>query len=194
MQNLLDTYGYIAVFALIFIEAGGIPLPGEIMLITAAAYAGTGNLRIDFVIEAAALGAVLGFGVSYTIGRLGGRAVLERYGPRFHLHMSTLDRADRLFHRYGDLTVFFGRFVAILRAWAAFLAGINRMPIAKFIALNVAGGVTWAVVYGILAFEFGKPIVEIVVRYISVAIVLAVVVAVLYIVFVRRRRGAEAAE
>jgi membrane protein DedA with SNARE-associated domain len=192
VEHLLGTYGYIAVFALIFVEACGIPLPGEIMLVTAAAYAGTGHMQIQYVILAAAVAAVSGFTVSYTIGRTGGRSIIDRYGPKVHLERETMDRAERLFQRYGDITVFVGRFAAVLRAWAAFLAGINNMPIAKFMLYNIAGGVTWSVLYGVLAFEFGKPLIELIIRYVSFAIIIAVVVAIGYAMYRWKFRARQA--
>jgi membrane protein DedA with SNARE-associated domain len=180
MEHLLDTYGYIVVFGFIFIEACGVPLPGEIMLITAAAYAGTGHMQIQFVIGAAILGAILGFVVSYAIGRTGGRAVIDRYGRYIRLDMDHLDATNARFRRFGDAAVFIGRFVAGLRAWAAFFAGLNRMPVPKFMLFNVAGGVVWALLYGFLAFKFGKPVIELIVRYISFALLAAVLIAIGY--------------
>lgn len=188
MEHLLDTYGYVAVFGLVFAEACGIPLPGEIMLITAAAYAGTGHLLIPQVIEAAAAGAVGGFTVSYVVGRTGGRALLKRYGPYVRVDDVALERAERLFRRYGDVTVLVGRFVAILRAWAALLAGLNAMPVAKFMFFNILGGVLWATAYGMLAFEFGKPLIDIVVRYLSLTLLVGVIAVAAYF-FVRWRRA-----
>src|SRR5579872_5320327 len=126
LQNLLDTWGYLAVFLFVAIESSGIPFPGETMLITAAAYAGAGHLRIEFVIASAIGGAVIGDNLGYLAGRTGGRAFVERHGRLIHLDADKLNRAQEFYARRGDLTVFFGRFVAILRAWAAFLAGVNK--------------------------------------------------------------------
>lgn len=192
MQHLLDTYGYIAVFGFIFIEACGIPLPGEIMLITAAAYAGTGHMQIQYVIGAAILGAVLGFVVSYTIGRTGGRAVIGKYGRYVRLDIDELEATNARFRRFGDAAVFIGRFIAGLRAWAAFLAGINEMPVPTFMLFNIAGAVVWATLYGFLAFQFGKPLIELVVRYVSIALLIVVVLTVLYGIYRWRTRRAPA--
>jgi membrane protein DedA with SNARE-associated domain len=192
VEHLLDTYGYLAVFAFIFIESCGIPVPGEIMLITAAAYAGTGHMQIPLVIAAAIAGGFFGFIVSYTVGRKGGRAIVDRYGPRIHLEPATMERAEALFARYGDLTVFIGRFVAVLRAWAAFLAGLNRMPFFKFLLYNLGGAVVWATLYGVLAFEFGKPLIDLVVHYVSIAGLILVVVVAAYLIYRWRFRSARA--
>lgn len=123
---LLDTWGYLAVFAFVAVESSGIPFPGETMLVTAAIYAGSGHLSIAGVITAAAIGAIIGDNLGYAAGRFGGRTLVERYGKYVRLRPEHLERAERFFEKYGDRTVFFGRFIAVLRAWAAFLAGTNR--------------------------------------------------------------------
>ncbi|HEX8917818.1 MAG TPA: DedA family protein [Chloroflexota bacterium] len=179
LQQILGTWGYVAVFIFVAIESTGIPFPGETMLITAAAYAGTGHLQIPFVIGAAAMGAVMGDNLGYLIGRTGGRSIVERYGHHVRLDADKLEVAENFFSRHGDKTVFFGRFVAVLRAWAAFLAGLNRMHWMKFYAFNAAGGIVWSLFFGILAFYLGKnlPLLEKIVRAIGIGgVALAVVV------------------
>jgi membrane protein DedA with SNARE-associated domain len=128
LQQFLTTYGYLAVALGVMVERMGIPVPGETMLLLAAAYAGAGHLDVRGVIVAAALGAIVGDSIGYEIGRLGGRALLSRYGHRLHLKTRHLARAEAFFARHGDKTVFFGRFTAFLRTFSAFLAGVNRMP------------------------------------------------------------------
>ncbi|MGH2443462.1 MAG: DedA family protein [Chloroflexota bacterium] len=193
INNVLSTWGYLAVFVFVAIESTGIPFPGETMLITAAAYAGAGHLDIPYVIIAAAAGAIIGDNLGYLAGRTGGRELVLRFGKYIHLDQSKLDVAERFFAKHGDKTVFFGRFIAILRAWAAFLAGLNRMHWAKFLVFNGAGGIAWATIYGILAFELGKNLslldrVLKVVGYGGVALV--IVIAVVAFVLYKRRQGA----
>lgn len=201
LNAILSTWGYLAVFAFVAIESTGIPFPGETMLITAGAYAGAGHLQIQYVIAAAAIGAIVGDNLGYLAGRTGGRELVLHYGRYVHLDASKLDATQRFFDRHGDKTVFFGRFVAILRAWSAFLAGLNRMPWPKFLVFNGAGGITWATLYGILAFYLGKnlPLLHRVTQGIGIVGIAAVVVAAVVIFFLRRRgqrtaRRMEAAE
>jgi membrane protein DedA with SNARE-associated domain len=195
MQHLLETWGYLAVFLLVGVEAMGIPLPGETILIAAGAYAGAGHLNIALVIAAAALGGILGNNAGYLIGRTGGRTIAQRYGRYVGLNDQRLDAAERFFERHGDKTVFLGRFVAVLRTWAAFLAGLSRMPWPKFLAFNAAGGILWALLFGVLAFELGRnlPLLHRVVDALGLAgIGLAVIVgAVLFVVY-RRAKALEA--
>jgi membrane protein DedA with SNARE-associated domain len=180
LQNLLDTWGYLAVTVFVAIESSGIPFPGETMLIVAGVYAGAGHLSIQLVIVAAAIGAILGDNAGYLLGRTGGRALVVKYGHYVRIDQKKLDTAEEFFRRHGDKTVFFGRFVAVLRAWAAFLAGVNHMPWPRFLVFNAAGGIVWATVYGTLAYMLGKnlPLLEKVVRAIGIGGVVAAVLVI----------------
>src|SRR5262245_56577870 len=162
LQQLLTTYGYLAVALGVMVESMGVPIPGETMLLLAAAYAGAGGLDVRGVSVAAALGAIVGDSIGYEIGRLGGRALLERYGHLLHINQRHLARAEAFFVRYGDKTVFFGRFTAFLRTFSAFLAGVNRMPYRRFLLYNAAGGILWAITFGLLGAAFGSqlPLIE----------------------------------
>jgi membrane protein DedA with SNARE-associated domain len=170
LQNLLDTWGYLAVLVGVAIESSGIPFPGETILILAGVYAGSGHLSIQLVIAAAAVGAILGDNAGYWVGRTGGRALVVRYGKYVRIDEEKLETAHRFFQRHGDKTVFFGRFVAVLRTWAAFLAGVNHMPWPKFLVFNAAGGILWATLYGVLAYMLGKnlPLLDKVVKGIGI--------------------------
>jgi membrane protein DedA with SNARE-associated domain len=195
LQHLLGTWGYPIVALFVGIESSGIPFPGETMLITAAVYAGSGHLSIGWVIVAGATGAILGDNMGYIAGRFGGRALVERYGRYVRLRPENLDQAERFFEKHGDKTVFFGRFVAVLRAWAAFLAGTNLMPWPRFLVFNAAGGIVWATVYGMLGYVLGNnlPLLHRIVGIIGVGgVVAAVLVAIAALVIWRRRRASTA--
>ncbi|GAC1472366.1 MAG: hypothetical protein PVSMB7_24930 [Chloroflexota bacterium] len=193
LTDLLNTWGYLAVFIFVAIESSGIPFPGETMLVTAAVYAGSGHLSIISVIAAAAAGAIIGDNLGYTAGRYGGRALVTKYGRFVRLKSEHLDRAETFFERYGDRTVFFGRFVAVLRAWAAFLAGTNRMRWPKFLLFNAAGGIIWAALFGVLGYTLGNnlPLLHKVEKIIGVGgiVVAAVVIVVLFVVWKHRQAG-----
>jgi membrane protein DedA with SNARE-associated domain len=152
-ENLLSSFGYLAVFALVGGESLGIPLPGETMLITAGIYAGaTHNLSIVAVIGAAIAGAIIGDNIGYLIGYKGGLPFLRRYGKLVRLDERRLRLARYLFSRYGGRVVFFGRFISILRTYAAFFAGTSHMRWRRFFLFNAAGGITWSVAYGLAAY------------------------------------------
>lgn len=157
LQNALSAAGYPAVFAFVMIESSGIPFPGETMLLLASFFAATNHtLQIPFVIASAALGAIIGDNLGYLVGHTGGRALLQRYGKYVFLKPEHLEQAERFFAKHGNKTVFFGRFIAVLRAWAAFLAGVNHMHWRTFLIYNAAGGIIWAIIYGTLGFVAGR--------------------------------------
>jgi membrane protein DedA with SNARE-associated domain len=147
---------YLVVGLVIGVESMGVPLPGETTLIAAALLASQGHLRIEFVIAAAAAGAIVGDSIGYFIGRKAGRGLFERLGRRFH-HFSEdrLVRAEKYFHKYGVWTVFFGRFVALLRIFAGPMAGMLRMHYPRFLAANAAGGIAWSTTIGLVAYNIG---------------------------------------
>ena len=159
LMHLLTNYGYLAVFLFVGIESIGIPFPGETMLVTAGIYAGTTHhLSIVGVIVAAAAGAIIGDNIGYVIGRAGGYRLLRRYGKYIRLEEPKLKLGQYLFRKHGSKVVFFGRFVSILRTFAAFLAGVNVMPWPRFLTFNAAGGILWATIYGTAAYLLGTRI------------------------------------
>ena len=162
IDSFIAQYGYWAVFAVVGLESAGLPLPGEITLVTAAVVAGTAySLDIMWVVAAAAAGAVLGDNLGYWIGREFGFRLLLKHGGRVGIRERQLKLGQYLFLQHGGKVVFFGRMVAVLRVLAALLAGINRMPWPHFLVCNVFGGVLWAAIYGGGAYMLGQQITRI---------------------------------
>lgn len=162
ITTLLATYGYLAVLTVVAIESMGVPVPGEMTLILASIYAGTTHhLHIALVILAAGGGAVLGDNLGFLIGREGGYRLLHRYGKYVRLDENKLGLSQQLFDTHGGKMVFFGRFLPVLRIWAAFLAGAHRMPWRRFLAFNAAGGITWATLMGLAGYTFGSTVLKI---------------------------------
>jgi len=187
LLDLLATYGYVAVFFFIAIESTGIPFPGETMLITAAIYAGhTHRLNIILVISFAAAGAIIGDNLGYAVGHWGGYRLLRRYGRFIRLHEKRLKLGQYLFLQHGGKVVFFGRFISILRTYAAFLAGTNRMPWWRFFVFNAAGGIVWATVFGTSAYVLGTQIHNLSQTASIVGGILAAIAIVVFFVFLRR--------
>src|SRR5438034_670017 len=119
----IAAFGYTAVFLGVAIESSGIPFPGETILVLAAAYAATsGGLELPLIIAAAAAGAILGDNCGYWLGREGGYRLIMRYGKYVRLDEHKLRIGQYFFWKHGPKVVFIGRFVAVLRCWAAFLA------------------------------------------------------------------------
>ena len=156
LQSLVAQHGYWVVFVVVMLESAGIPLPGETVLILASGYAGaTGQLGLFLVIACAAAGAITGDNIGFWVGRTWGTKFLLHYGKIIHLPESRLKLGQYLFEKHGAKIVFFGRFVAFLRVFAALLAGANKYQWPQFLFFNAAGGITWALVFGIGAFFFG---------------------------------------
>jgi len=178
--RLVESYGYAVVFLFVAIESLGIPLPGETVLVTAGALAALGHLSIWWVIATAAIGGIVGDAAGYWIGRLGGLALLKRYGSVIHFDDKKLARIHTFFERHGPKTVFLGRFIALLRTWAALLAGTAEMRYGVFTFYNVLGGITWAALFGTLGYLFGQslPLLE---RYIGQASLAAVLLVALVV-------------
>ena len=142
---------------IVALESMGIPAPGETALVSAAIFAAaTHRLDIGMVIAAAATGAILGDNIGYLLGRRFGYPLLTRYGRFTRIDAGRIRLGRFLFDRHGGKVVFWGRFVALLRALAALLAGINRMDWRRFLFFNATGGIVWAGVFGLGAYYFGE--------------------------------------
>jgi membrane protein DedA with SNARE-associated domain len=183
---------YLIVGAIIGVESLGIPLPGEVVLVSAALFAAGGQASIWWVAIAGSLGAIVGDSIGYAIGRRGGRDFLERLGRRFpkHLGPRQLARAERTFHRWGVMAIFFGRFVALLRVLAGPISGALRIPYPKFLAANVAGGIIWAAGTAFAVFALGKVAEQWLSRFPWAALAAAVLAGGVTTLVLRRRAAA----
>jgi membrane protein DedA with SNARE-associated domain len=195
MRDLLVTYGYWALFAVITLESMGVPLPGESALLAAALYAGeTHRFSLAAVILAAAAGAILGDNLGYWIGRELGFRLLLRFGHLVGLDERRLRLGQYLFLRHGGKIVFAGRFFALLRTFAALLAGVNRMGWGRFLLCNAGGGILWATLYAAGGFYAGETMRQVSAPVRWTGIVAAILVAVACAVFFRRNAATLEAE
>ena len=186
-EGLIQQYGYGVVGLVICLEAMGLPLPGESLLIATAIYAATThNLAIEWIVIAAAIGAIMGDNFGYLIGHKLGRPALEKYGPKIYLTVERQRLGQYLFMKYGGLVVFFARFVAFMRTFAALLAGANRMRWGRFLFWNALGGIAWTHLYGIAAYMLGTQAHKLA-GPVGLAIgIVAVIAAVCVIVFLKK--------
>jgi membrane protein DedA with SNARE-associated domain len=193
VTNSVVHYGLALLFLLVAVESAGVPLPGETSLIVASVAAREGHFSIVAVIAVAATAAIVGDNVGYTLGRYGGRRLLARWGPTKRYAERTLPPAERFFQRHGGKTVFFGRFIAVLRVAAAWVAGISHMPWWRFFLYNASGGIVWATSVGLLAYYAGKAAAEAIARYGLYAVVVLIVLGAIGFVAHRwwRHRAAE---
>jgi membrane protein DedA with SNARE-associated domain len=181
VTDLILEHGLFLLFVVVALESAGVPLPGETALIAAAILATPEqhHYSIVTVIAVAAVAAIIGDNIGYWIGRSGGRKLLERWGPIRRYAERTLPPGERFFAKHGGKTVFIGRFVAVLRVTAAWLAGITHMPWWRFFLWNAAGGIVWATAFGLLAYFFGKAAADAFSRYGFFGAVIAIALAVL---------------
>jgi membrane protein DedA with SNARE-associated domain len=161
ITHLVTTFGYVIVAMLILLECAGFPLPGETALLVAAGFAGAGKLSIAAVIIIAASAAIFGDAGGYWLGRLLGRGFVERWGKYVGLNEKKMKFLEGFFIKHGPPTVFFGRFISILRTYSALFAGISKMPYITFTIFNALGGMLWATVFGIIGYVFGQNLDEV---------------------------------
>jgi membrane protein DedA with SNARE-associated domain len=189
VTHQLIQHGLVLLFLAVAIESAGAPVPGETALIAAAVLASEGHYSIFSVIVIAAAAAIIGDNIGYWLGRVGGRKLLFRWSiTRGHFE-KVLPPAERFFRKHGGKTVFFGRFIALLRVTAAWLAGITHMHWWQFLLWNAAGGVVWAAGVSILAYYAGQPVADAVDRYGLYAVVVLIVVGVIGLLIMRRVRS-----
>jgi membrane protein DedA with SNARE-associated domain len=190
LPHLIHAYGAWVVAVTIMLECVGLPLPGETALISAAIYAGTTHrIGIVSVLLAAAIAASVGGALGYWIGRAAGYPLALRYGGYIGLTESRLKLGQYMFLKHGGKIVFFSRFIAILRALSALLAGINRMDWGRFMLYNVAGAIIWAGAFGGGAYALGHEIKHVAGPVGISALVLVVILIIAGAIFVRRHHA-----
>jgi membrane protein DedA with SNARE-associated domain len=140
----------------ILIQSAGVPFPGELLLLAAAAWATARHAPLGFVVVAAVIGAVAGSDGGYLLGHRGRRPFLERFGALFRVRAEHLARAELVFARHGDLGVLITHFVVGLRTWGSMLAGMAGMPFWRFQVLSAAGGLVWIAVVVTLGYLVGE--------------------------------------
>ena len=158
LAAVLNSYGYLAVGGVLFLEDFGIPVPGETILIAAAVYAGAGSLNIGVVVGIAMLAAVAGDNVGFALGHLGGRRLVERFGRYVLLTPARLETAERFFTHHGGKIIVVARFVEGLRQANGILAGLTGVPWRRFLGFNTLGAVLWVGVWGSLGYLAGTNI------------------------------------
>ncbi|MFI9319149.1 DedA family protein [Kitasatospora aureofaciens] len=192
IESVPPTAVYALIGLIIGLESLGIPLPGEVALVTATLMAVKGVVSPWGIAACAIAGAIIGDSIGYSIGRKGGKPLFEKLGRKFPKHFgpSHLATAERSFQKWGMWAVFFGRFIALLRIFAGPLAGALKMPYWKFLIANVLGGVIWAGGTTLLVFKVGKAIEPWLSRFSLVALAAAVVVGATS-AWVMKRRAAK---
>ena len=184
---------YLLVGLVIGLESMGIPLPGEVILVSAALLASRHELAVSpvGVALAASAGAIVGDSTGYLAGRRWGARMFDVLGRRFPKHAGPdrLAYTEHVFARYGVWAVFIGRFVALLRMFAGPVAGALRMPYPLFLAANALGGVVWACGTTAAVYTLGTVAERWLARSSWIALIVAIVVGIAISTVLRRRMG-----
>jgi membrane protein DedA with SNARE-associated domain len=198
LQTIPPTVVYLVVSGIIGLESLGIPLPGEIALVSAALLASRHTLDIDPVAvgASATIGAIIGDTIGYSVGHRYGMSLFERLGKRFPNHFGAghVALAKQLFHRWGGWAVFFGRFIALLRILAGPLAGALKMRYPRFLAANASGALCWAGGTTAVVYYLGLAAERWLSRFSWVALVVAVLAGVGLTLLLRERTAHRIAE
>jgi membrane protein DedA with SNARE-associated domain len=142
-------------FVLLTLESFGLPVPGETALIACSVLASQGALSIGWAVAIGVLASIVGDNLGYWAARNGGRPLLERHRLTRQYAEKYLPRGERFFAKHGGKAVFFGRFVAVLRVTAAWIAGLSHMHWWRFLAWNAVGGLVWATLVSVISYYLG---------------------------------------
>ncbi|HEV2241678.1 MAG TPA: DedA family protein [Streptosporangiaceae bacterium] len=156
MESFLTHAGYAALIVFGFIEACSIPISSEITFGFAGVLAYQGHLNLVLVIIIGSLAELAGSYVSYTVGRLGGRPLVERLGKYVLVTRKDIDRAERFLAGRGGWAVVVGRALPVIRAFISIIAGLVEVPALKFGVLSLIGTVAWAIALSVTGYEVGS--------------------------------------
>jgi membrane protein DedA with SNARE-associated domain len=156
VTQTIDAVGYVGIFFLMLVESCGIPMPSEVIMPFSGFLVADGKLTFWIVVIVGTIGNVVGSWLAYWIGYRGGRPLIAKYGKYILISKHDLDMADRWFARFGDLTVFFGRLLPVVRTYISFPAGIAKMNIKKFTAYTFLGALPWSILFGWLGVKMGS--------------------------------------
>ena len=158
-------WALLIMFVLLTLESFGLPVPGETALIACSILASQGALSIAWVVVVGVVAAIVGDNLGYWVAREGGRPLLERNRFTRQYAEKYIPRGERFFARHGGKAVFFGRFVAVLRVTAAWVAGLSHMHWWRFFAWNAAGGIVWATLVSLVSYYLGTAAADALSRY-----------------------------
>jgi membrane protein DedA with SNARE-associated domain len=190
VQHFLSSWGYLALVVLTFAEAACVPIPSEVTLGYAGFLASTGKLQIAAVILLASLGEFAGSFVGWSIGRFGGRPLVDKLGRYVLLTHADLDRAERWFRRRGEPAVFFGRILPVVRTFISIPAGVAEMGLLRFGIATLAGSAIWCTAIALTGYELGGQWTKMTKGFSAAGYVLVAVVVVGLAAFVLHRLSA----
>lgn len=193
LQSIPPISVYLIVAGVIMIESLGIPIPGEITLVSAAILSSRHELNVSpgWIAVGGSAGAIIGDSIGFAIGHRYGERLFTWLGGKFPSHFGPrhVTFAERVFKKHGVWAVFFGRFIALLRIFAGPLAGSLRMPYLRFLGANAAGGIIWATGTAYLIYYVGKGAEKWLSRFSYIGLIAAVVIGLAVSLIVKRKTG-----
>ena len=188
-EAILDALGYLAAGLGSLIEGAGIAFPGQVILLTAAAWAAARHGSLGLVILIGFAGATAGADIGYYLGYRGGRPLVERFGSLFRVRPEHIARSELFFARHGDKAILVSRFLIGLRTWGSMLAGMAHMPFWRFQLFNAIGALGWAAVIASAGYLFGAnlPLITAVLRGIGIGGLALIVLGAITLAVIRER-------
>lgn len=173
MEHLISTWGYGALVLLMLAESACVPIPSEVIMPFAGALAAAGRMELAAVILLGVLGEAMGAFLSWGVGWVGGRPLVQRFGRYVLVSTSDLDKAEAWLHKHGTLGILIGRVLPTVRTFISLPAGIARMPAARFGVPTVLGSLVWDAALAGVGYALGSRWHEIVHGFQSATYVLA---------------------
>lgn len=161
ISNTLGAWTYLLVGVFAFAETGafvGLVVPGETVMLLGGAVAGQGAIDIYLLIAIAWFSAWAGDTTSFFLGRRLGREFVMRNGPRFGISHERFEKVEDYFSRHGGKTIFIGRFISLVRAFAPFIAGSSGMRYRAFVPYSILGTGLWASAHILIGYFFSRSI------------------------------------
>lgn len=193
LQSIPPVAVYVIVAVVIMIESLGIPIPGEITLVSAALLSSNGELAVSplWIAISGSAGAIIGDSIGFAIGHRFGKPLFDWLGRKFPKHFGPkhVAFAERIFTKYGVWAVFFGRFIALLRIFAGPLAGSLRMPYHKFLAANACGGIVWAAGTTYVLYYLGVAAEKWLSRFSWIGLIVAVLAGIAISLVIKKKTG-----
>lgn len=195
--HIIEQFGYLGVFFLILLENVFPPIPSEVILLFSGFFSTYTNLSVLYMIVASTLGSFLGAIILYYIGKIFNKERLKkivngRFGKILFLKEKDIDKADEWFDNKGNKSVFFCRFVPIVRSLISIPAGMSEMPMGKFIIYTICGSMIWNTVLICLGYRLGRNweyVLTILDKYqMLVIVILVIIFGYVIIKFYRKKR------
>ncbi len=190
ITTFIGSVGYLGIVLLMVAESANIPIPSEAIMPFAGFLVADGKLNLLLVVLAGTAGNWIGSSISYWIGATGGRALVDKYGKYVRLNHHHLDLSEKWFRKYGDVSVFVGRLLPIVRTFISLPAGIARMNYAKFSLYTILGALPFCYLLAYAGFRLGSnwEVIRGYFHYLDGLVVAAIVLAIIYWVAKKRRK------